>query len=77
LSRGIGAGFRRSLNDGLQPLLHLGGHAKARKHRNGGDQKNLPGRFHGMFDYFFASSVNGLVSTWNGLKILTPPTNGR
>jgi len=30
-----------------------------------------------MMDYFFASSVNGLVNTWNGLKILTLPTNGR
>jgi hypothetical protein len=77
LRAGVGAGVRRSLNNGLQPLLRLGEHAKARKHRNGSDQKELPCHFHGMFNYFFASSVNGLASTWNGLKILMLPTNGR
>jgi hypothetical protein len=28
-------------------------------------------------NYFLASSFTGLVSTWNGLKILTLPVNGR
>ncbi|MGO8836048.1 MAG: hypothetical protein ACLQAH_02505 [Limisphaerales bacterium] len=27
--------------------------------------------------YGFASNFTGLVSTWNGLKILTLPANGR
>jgi hypothetical protein len=27
--------------------------------------------------YCFASNFTGLVSTWNGLKILTLPTSGR
>jgi hypothetical protein len=77
LRGGMGAGVRRSLNNGLQPLLRLGEHNKARKRRSDGDQKDWSCHFHGMFDYFFSSSVNGLVSTWNGLKILTPPVNGR
>jgi hypothetical protein len=29
------------------------------------------------FSYGFASNFTGLVSTWNGLKILTLPANGR
>src|SRR5208283_1377078 len=71
------AGVRRPLNDSLQPFVCLGVCAKAQEHRSGTNQKELPCRFHEMMDYFSASSVNGLVSTWNGLKILTLPTNGR
>jgi len=75
LSGGIGAGVRRFLNNGLQPLLRLGERAKAIS-TEAQKPEGIAVSFSCDDQLFFASSVNGLVSTGTA-EYFDAATSGR